>query len=132
MIVADTSAIIAVAFNEPVRESFLQRILKSWRVLVSTVSIVESRMVVHGRRGQRPVLLLEDLPGQSIFEHVAPDSMQATAAYSAFVAYGRDSGHPASLNFGDAFSDALAKVRNSPLLFKGDDVARTDIPVALT
>ena len=49
------------------------------------------------------------------------------AAYAAFVAFGKGSGHPAGLNFGDVFSYALAKVRNLPLLFKGDDFSQTDI-----
>ena len=41
--------------------------------------------------------------------------------------YGKGSGHSASLNFGDVFSYALAKVRGLPLLFKGDDFSQTDI-----
>jgi ribonuclease VapC len=49
------------------------------------------------------------------------------AAYGAFVAFGRGSGHPAALNFGDLFSYALAKVRGLKLLYKGDDFARTDV-----
>ena len=53
------------------------------------------------------------------------------AAYAAFVAYGRGSGHPAGLNFGDVFSYALAKVRGLPLLFKGQDFSQTDIANAL-
>jgi ribonuclease VapC len=52
------------------------------------------------------------------------------AATAAFVAYGKGSGHPAALNFGDVFSYALAKVRGLPLLYKGDDFARTDIESA--
>jgi ribonuclease VapC len=53
------------------------------------------------------------------------------AAYAAFVAFGKGSGHPAELNFGDLFGYALAKVRGLPLLYKGDDFARTDIVSAL-
>jgi ribonuclease VapC len=53
------------------------------------------------------------------------------AAYAAFVAYGKGSGHPAGLNFGDLFSYALAKVRGLPLLFKGRDFSETDIPPAV-
>ena len=44
--------------------------------------------------------------------------------------YGRGSGHPAGLNFGDVFSYALAKVRGLPLLYKGGDFAQTDIQSA--
>ncbi len=51
MIVADTSAIVAIAFAEPERAAFVQAIERSDRVLISTVSVVEARMVVHGRRG---------------------------------------------------------------------------------
>lgn len=47
-----------------------------------------------------------------------------------FVAFGQRSGHPASLNFGDLFAYALAKVRNLPLLFKGNGFAETDIEPA--
>jgi uncharacterized protein with PIN domain len=43
--------------------------------------------------------------------------------------YGRGTGHPARLNFGDCFAYALAKERNEPLLFKGDDFSQTDIPL---
>ena len=53
------------------------------------------------------------------------------AAYAAFVAFGKGSGHPAALNFGDVFAYALAKVRGLPLLFKGNDFAETDIEPAV-
>jgi ribonuclease VapC len=101
-------------------------------MLVSTASVVEARMVVQGRRGQRLVVLLDDMLRLPAFEMVAPGVAEMGAAYSAFVAYGKGSGHPASLNFGDVFSYALAKVRGLPLLYKGDDFAQTDVPSALT
>jgi ribonuclease VapC len=53
------------------------------------------------------------------------------AAYAAFVAFGKGNGHPASLNFGDLFGYALAKVRGLPLLYKGADFAETDIARAV-
>ncbi|MEI7711276.1 MAG: type II toxin-antitoxin system VapC family toxin [Rhodospirillales bacterium] len=54
---------------------------------------------------------------------MSPTLTDMDAAYAAFVAFGKGSGHPASLNFGDVFSNALAKVRGLPLLFKGNDFA---------
>ena len=87
---------------------------------------------MHGRRGQRAVVLLDDLLRLPLFEWVAPGIAETEAAYSAFVAFGRGSGHPASLNFGDVFSYALAKTRGLALLFKGDDFAETDIQNALS
>lgn len=127
MIVADTSALVAIVFGEAEREAFLKRIDNVERVLVSTVSAVEARMVVHGRRGERAVVLLNDLLHQPPFDLVAPDAQAADAAFAAFVTYGRGSGHPAQLNFGDMFAYALAKVRSLPLLYKGQDFVHTDI-----
>lgn len=62
---------------------------------------------------------------------VAFDVDQLAAARVAYSRYGRGSGHPARLNMGDCFSYALAKSRNLPLLFKGDDFIHTDIEPAL-
>ena len=131
MIVVDISALVAIAFAEPEREAFLRTVQISDKSLISTVCVVETRMVVHGRRGQRAVILLDDLLRLPMFELVAPGPAEMDAAYAAFVAYGKGSGHPADLNFGDVFSYALAKVRGLPLLYKGDDFAQTDIGSAL-
>jgi ribonuclease VapC len=130
VIVADTSAIIAVVFAEPEREAFVDVIRRAPRVLVSTVSVVEARMVVHGRRGERAVVLVDDLLRLPMFELIPPGIAEMDAAYAAFVAFGKGSGHPAALNFGDVFGYALAKVRGLPLLYKGADFSETDIASA--
>ena len=109
MIVADTSAIIAIVFAEPEREAFIDAIKRAPRVLVSTVSVVEARMAVHGRRGERAVVLVDDLLRLPMFELIPPGIAEMDAAYAAFVAFGKGSGHPAALNFGDVFGYALAK-----------------------
>ena len=57
---------------------------------------------------------------------------QAKLAREAYRDFGRGSGHPAGLDFGDCFAYALAKSLNEPLLFKGDDFGHTDIEQALT
>lgn len=75
-------------------------------------------------------MLLDDFLRLPMFEIVAPGLEEAAAAYAAFVAFGKGSGHPAALNFGDVFSYALAKVRNLPLLYKGEDFSQTDIVAA--
>jgi len=72
VIVIDTSAIVALAFGEPEREAIAQAIQQADRVLISTVSAVETRMVVHGRRGQRAVVLVDDLLRLPPFELVPP------------------------------------------------------------
>jgi ribonuclease VapC len=130
MIAVDTSAIIAIVFDEPERPPFLQLVRRANKALISTVSVVEARVVVYGRRGQRGIVIVDDVLRLPMFEIVPPGVAELEAAYAAFVAYGRGSGHPANLNFGDLFSYALAKVRGLPLLFKGDDFAQTDVQSA--
>jgi ribonuclease VapC len=132
MIAVDTSAVVAIAFAEPERDALLHALKLADKALISTVSVVEARMVIHGRRGQRAVILIDDFLRLPIFELVPPTAAEMDAAYAAFVAYGKGSGHPANLNFGDVFSYALAKVRGLPLLYKGDDFVHTDIASAMT
>lgn len=84
-------------------------------------------MVIRGRRGQRAVILMDDLLRLSMFEQVAPGQPEADAAYAALVACGKGNGHPAGLDFGDVFSYALARIQGLPLLHKGADFAQTDI-----
>jgi ribonuclease VapC len=131
VIVADTSAIVAIAFAEPEREAFVAALERAERTLVSSVTAVEARRVVHARRGQRAVVLVDDLLRLPFFEIVPPGAAEMDAAYAAFVAYGKGNGHPAALNFGDVFSYALAKTRGLPLLYKGRDFAETDIASAV-
>lgn len=129
MIVVDTSAVVAIALAEPERDHFSAAIQRSDHALISTVSVVEARLTLHGRRGQRGVILMDDFLRLPIFEMIAPSLAETDAAYAAFVAFGKGSGHPAALNFGDVFSYALAKVRGLPLLFKGSNFSQTDIGV---
>ena len=72
MIVVDTSAIVALAFGEAERDIFASALQRADRALISTVSVVEARMVVHGRRGQRAVILMDDLLRLPVFEMIAP------------------------------------------------------------
>jgi len=131
MIAIDTSALAAIVFDEDEREQFRAAILSAGHVLLSTPTLLETRIVVRSRLGERGVILLDDLLGLPMFELVPPTPADIDAAYSAFVVYGKGSGHPASLNYGDLFSYALAKTRGIPLLFKGDDFGQTDIESAV-
>jgi ribonuclease VapC len=130
MIAADTSALVAVIFNEEERAEFLDLIQSSDRTLIATPTVLETRMVVRQRRGERAAALLDDLLSLPVFKPVPPTSADVQAAYAAFIVYGKGSGHPAELNYGDLFSYALAKTRNIPLLFKGNDFSHTDIVAA--
>jgi ribonuclease VapC len=132
MIVVDSSAVVAMVLGEPEREAIVRAIQQAEKALISKLSVLEARMVIHGRRGQCAVVLVDDLLRLPVFEMVPPGAAETDAAYAAFVAFGKGSGHPAGLNFGDVFSYALAKVRGLPLLFKGQDFAQTDVVSVLS
>ena len=127
MIVVDASAIVAIVLDEPERAAFLEALRGADRALVSVASALEARMVVYGRRGPRAVVLLDDMLRLPPFELAPVGEPELAAATAAFVAFGKGSGHPAALNFGDLFSYALAKTCGAPLLFKGGDFGRTDL-----
>ena len=59
------------------------------------------------------------------------DNAIAVLAANAAEHYGKGTGHPAQLNFGDCISYAVAKHLGVPLLYKGNDFALTDIESAL-
>ena len=129
-IVLETSAVAAVFFNEPEREAFLGAIFASREVAISAVSVMECGLVLAGRNGAAAPPLLFAALEQWAAKIVAADAEQATRAIDAYLRYGRGR-HPARLNFGDCFAYALAKSLDAPLLFKGEDFAKTDVRVAL-
>jgi ribonuclease VapC len=131
MIAVDSSALVAIGLGEPERAQYLSIIRDSTKALISTVSVVETRMVMFGRMGIRAVIIIDDLLGLQRFEIIPPSRADMDAAHAAFLAFGKGNGHPAALNFGDLFSYALAKVRDLPLLYKGNDFTRTDLRPAV-
>lgn len=130
LIAVDTSALIAILRNEPERAAFLEVLQQAGTVLISPGTVIECRLVCHRRGGQALVDQLEELLA-AISVVVAPlEPADLDIAHAAFVQFGKGSGHPACLNFGDLFSYALAKAREAPLLYKGDDFALTDMEAA--
>ena len=124
MMVADTSAIIAILLDEPERQSFSNAMVYDGDVLISTATAVELLMVTMGK-GDALYQAAVQFIGKPFISLIPPDEEQMRAAVEAFRRYGRGR-NPAGLNFGDTFSYALAATRQVPLLFKGDDFALTD------
>lgn len=125
--ILDTSVLVAVITDEPDRDELLEQMVRAPHLLLSVGSYLECAIVVDGRRD--PVLsryldALLDALGVSL----SPvDEQQARVARQAYVDFGRGTGHPARLNFGDCFAYALATTTGEPLLFNGDDFNQTDV-----
>lgn len=129
--VLDTSAIIATITNEQDSARFRAAMLGAESLLISSVGVLETKIVLFARLGQEAVDLFEELLVKAGIVVVPFDDDLAQAAFDAFRRYGKGQGHPAQLNIVDCAVYALAKTRSQPLLFKGGDFDRTDIQLAL-
>ena len=128
MIVVDTSIIVAIIREETEASVFID-ILDDTAAVMSAVSYVETQIVIAGRKPHADPRRVELIAGDLGIEIIDVTRDQADAAVRAFLLYGRGR-HRARLNLADCFSYALAKSRGLPLLFTGDDFARTDIVAA--
>jgi ribonuclease VapC len=95
------------------------------------VTMLEAEIVLFTRLGAAAVTLFHELIDQAPIVIVPFDEALAEAAFGAYRTYGKGQGHPAQLNIIDCAAYALARTRGLPLLFKGDDFARTDAIPAL-
>lgn len=130
MIVLDSSAIIAIIIEENDAQEFLQ-VVSSGDCIVSAASVLECTLVATRLGGRGLEALIDVFILENGIVTIDVDTLQLKAARVAFRLYGKGQGHPAKLNFGDCFPYALAKTRDMPLLFKGDDFSQTDIISAL-
>jgi ribonuclease VapC len=124
--VLDTSALLAVLQDEVERRSFNEAIEAADSVALSVASFVETSIVIEARHGAEGLRALDRFIERSGIVVAGVDLEQGRSARDAFSRFGKGR-HAAALNFGDCFSYALATVLGEPLLFKGEDFARTDI-----
>ncbi len=129
--IVDTSAIIGILRQERDASLLSKAIEAAATRSISVVNFVEAA-VVADRDGDPIMSRKLDEFCQAASLSLAPvDETQARIAREAYRDFGKGSGHPAKLNFGDCFAYALAKAKNEQLLFKGRDFSHTDVRPAL-
>ena len=129
--IVDTSALIAILRDEEDAMAYARAIANAAIRRISAATYVETAAVIDASRDPIASRRLDDLFREARFAIEPVTEAQARIAREAYRDFGRGSGHPARLNFGDCFAYALAKAMNEPLLFKGDDFTRTDITSAV-
>lgn len=130
MIAVDSSALLAILLGEPESTACTDALIGSPSCFVSSFTLFETRVVIQRVAPHAGPDDLTILLEKSRMTTVAFDDEQAALAFEAYRRFGKGI-HPAGLNIGDCASYALAKSRNMPLLFKGNDFTQTDIASAL-
>lgn len=129
--IVDSSAVLAILKGETESASFIAAIASTRKVRISAATLLETMIVIDGMHDPVKSSRVEEFLADGRIEIVDVTAGQARVARSAHRDYGRGSGNPARLNFGDCFAYALAKVTGEPLLFKGDDFGHTDLTPAV-
>ena len=125
--IIDTSALIAILRDEPDASFCATAIETASDRRISAANFLEAAVVIDGSRDPVASRRFDDLvrEAQLVIEPVTES--QVRIAREAYRDFGKGSGHPAQLNFGDCFAYALAKATGEPLLFKGNDFIHTDV-----
>ncbi len=128
--ILDTSAIMAILQEEPGHEALMTAVEGAPALSISAATRLELGIVSEGRGGPGARIAVETLLDGNAVEVAPFTATQAALALAAWRRFGKGR-HPAALNLGDCFAYALAMDRGQPLLFKGEDFARTDVKAAI-
>jgi ribonuclease VapC len=130
-VIVDTSALIAILRAESDAADFAEAIEAATSRRMSAANYLEAAVVMDGARDPIVSRRFDELCAAADIRIEPVTEAQARTAREAYRDFGKGSGHPAGLNFGDCFAYALAKDTGEPLLFKGKDFIHTDLASAL-
>jgi len=126
VIVLDSSVLIGIIKGEPDAERLLD-LLAAEECTIGAPTLVEVRAWCTINLARRSSRWLEHFIDADTTSVAAFSREMGDAASRAFATFGRGSGHPAKLNFGDCLAYAVASNLRAPLLFKGGDFGLTDV-----
>jgi ribonuclease VapC len=129
--IVDSSALVEIALGKAGAEALMVVLALPAPKRISAGNLLESYMVIDRRGFPESAMVLDDTIRRAALMVEPVTEAQVAIARDAWRRYGRGSGHPARLNYGDCFAYALARERNEPLLFIGNDFAQTDVTSAL-
>jgi ribonuclease VapC len=130
-VIVDTSALLAILRDEPEALQCATAIADAATRRISAANFLEAAIVTDASRDPIASRRLDDLLRVANITIEPVTEEQARIGREAYRDFGKGSGHPAQLNFGDCFAYALAKAMGEPLLFKGADFAQTDVAPAV-
>ena len=128
----DSSALVALVLAERPARAVFDALAQAPVRAVGAPTLVETAMVLAGRRAAASLGATSDLVlVMTRFEvTVIPFGQDHwLMAWAAFLRYGKGH-HSAGLNFGDCLTYAVAKLSGLPLLCVGGDFPQTDLMLA--
>ncbi|MCK6454187.1 MAG: type II toxin-antitoxin system VapC family toxin [Alphaproteobacteria bacterium] len=125
--IVGSSALIAILRDEPDALTYATAIESARHCRISAATYVETATVIDGARDPVASRRFDELIEEAGLTVEPVTEAQARIARAAYRDFGKGTGHPAQLNFGDCFAYALAKAKNEALLFKGNDFSHTDV-----
>jgi ribonuclease VapC len=130
-LILDTSAVVGVIREEQGEDRLVEAIEEATVIGIGTPTLVEASIVLVRRMGLVGRLALARfLEGNDVVTIPFGEAHWDVAA-EADLRFGKGR-HPAALNYGDCMTYAIARIADRPLLFLGNDFAKTDIPAALS
>jgi ribonuclease VapC len=130
-VIVDSSALVAILWNEPDAAAFARAIDAASVRRISAGTYIELGIVVDAKRNPVASRRIDEFISEAAISIEPVTESQARTAREAYCDFGKGSRHPAQLNFGDCFAYALAKAFREPLLFKGNDFTHTDVTRAI-
>lgn len=127
--IVDSSALLAVVFREPGFEEILEEMMAADAVAVGAPTLAETGIVLAARLEDDAHGMLERLLDELGIQELPFGEIHWREAVDAYRRFGKGR-HEARLNFGDCMTYAVAALAGEPLLFVGDDFARTDLTPA--
>ncbi len=125
--IVDASALVAILDGEDVGPELLEVLLGASSARIPAPAFVEAAIVLDHRRQGLATDRVEAFLRAARVQVMDFTAEHARVAHAAYRRYGRGSGHPARLNYGDALVYAVATVEADELLFTGEDFAATDV-----
>lgn len=127
--ILDSSAVIAVLREEPEQVALAGKLNTAKTVAIGAPTLFEAGMVMVGRMGESGLVSLTEFLERFGIEVIPFGDSHWRVAVEAFVRFGKGR-HRAALNLGDCMTYATALIEESPLLYVGEDFARTDLAAA--
>jgi ribonuclease VapC len=117
--IVDTSAVMAIALQEPDWKTLHQQAIAAPELLMSCGTLQELTIVALRKGLSAEVEALLTLLDPN---YVPVSQVLALKGIEIYQLYGKGGGHPAQLNYGDCFAAAVATVYEMPLLYAGKDL----------